>query len=437
MATLGWIKSTKHQKVFVANRIKKILANSKSEQWNFEPGKINPADHGTRGLSLTYLKEKWLSAPKFLLENPVPNFQRDQQFTATNVLGAETSNTVIDTNDFSSCNEHMRRTETVMKAVNIFRKQPVTNSYEDARRHLLRQSQHKTFSDSIRYLERGKELDKRDKLLQFTPFLDKDSITRARGRLQHAKIPWSQKHPIILDSKNSITKLIIEQAHNDCRHLGTEFVRAHLQQDFIIIGQRRFLKQLSKTCFICRRGRAQNITPLMADLPSFRFTEAEKQYPFLNVGIDFFGPFYVEHRNRKLEKQYLCLFTCLVTRAVHLKVCQTLDTDSCLLAIIRSVSRRGYPELIISDSGSNFTSAKKMLDLSKISIDNDYIKSQLQQQNITWKMNPPLAPHFGGIWETNSVCQTHFAHNFRQPTIESRNFSDNFFSTVDIIQPNI
>ena len=38
-----------------------------------------------------------------------------------------------------------------------------------------------------------------------------------------------------------------------------------------------------------------------------------------------------------------------------------------------------------------------MLDLSKISIDNDYIKSQ--QQNITWKVNPPLAPHFGGIWE--------------------------------------
>ena len=293
----------------------------------------------------------------------------------------------------------MRRTETVMKAVNIFRKRPVTNSYEDARRHLVRQSQHKTCSDSINYLERGKERDKRDKLLQFTPFLDKDGLIRARVRLKHAKISYNQKHPIILDSKNSITKLIIEQAHNDCRHLGTEFDRAHLQQDFIIIGLRRFLKQLSKTCFICRRWRAQNITPLMADLPSFRFAEAEKQYPFLIVGLDFFGPFYVEHRNRKLEKQYVCLFTCLVTRAVHLEVCQTLDTDSCLLAIRRFVSRRGYPKLIISDNGSNFTSAKKMLDLSKISIDNDYIKSELQQQNITWKMNPPLAPHFGGIWE--------------------------------------
>ncbi|XP_075253255.1 uncharacterized protein LOC142345059 [Convolutriloba macropyga] len=75
-------------------------------------------------------------------------------------------------------------------------------------------------------------------------------------------------------------------------------------------------------------------------------------------------------------------------------------TDSmATLAIRRFVSRRGYPELIISDNGSNFTSAKKMLDLNKINVDNDYIKSQLQQQNITWKLNPPLAPHFGGIWE--------------------------------------
>ena len=47
----------------------------------------------------------------------------------------------------------------------------------------------------------------------------------------------------------------------------------------------------------------------MADLPSFQFAEAENQYPFLNVGIDFFGPFYIEHRNHKLKNQYVCLVT--------------------------------------------------------------------------------------------------------------------------------
>ena len=102
--------------------MQKILANYKSEKWKFVPGKINPADHGTSGLSLTDLKEKWLSAPKILLENPVPNFQRDEQFTATNVLRTKTADTVIDINDFSSWNKLMRQTETVMKAINIFRK---------------------------------------------------------------------------------------------------------------------------------------------------------------------------------------------------------------------------------------------------------------------------------------------------------------------------
>ena len=86
---------------------------------------------------------------------------------------------------------------------------------------------------------------------QFTPLLDKGRLIRARGRLKHAKISYSQKHPVILDSKNNITQLIIEQTHNDCRQLGTQFVQAHLLHDFIIIG--RFLKKINKTCFIFRQ----------------------------------------------------------------------------------------------------------------------------------------------------------------------------------------
>ena len=174
-------------------------------------------------------------------------FYSDEHFTCRNCRYS------IDINDFFSWNKHLRQTETVIKALNIFRKLAVINSYEDARHNLLRQSLPKTFSKSIRDLEREKKLDKKYKILQFTPFLDKDGLIRARVTLKHAEIPYSQKNPIILDSKNYITKLIIEKAHNDCRHLGTEFVRAHLQQDFIIKGLRRFLKQLSKKCFVCRR----------------------------------------------------------------------------------------------------------------------------------------------------------------------------------------
>ena len=133
----------------------------------------------------------------------------------------------------------------------------------------------------------------------------------------------------------------------------------------------------------------------MADIPHFQFPKAVKQYPFLNLGLDFFGPFYIEHRNHKLEKIYLC--SCLVTRAVHPKFCQTLDTDICSLAIKRFLSRQKYPELIIPVNGSNLTPAKKMLNLSKVTVDNNYTKSQLQQQNITRNLNSPQAYHFSGI----------------------------------------
>ena len=38
------------------------------------------------------------------------------------------------------------------------------------------------------------------------------------------------------------------------------------------------------------------------------------------------------------------------------------------------------------------------MNLDNISIDNFYIAQQLSQQNKVWKMNQPLAPHFG-VWE--------------------------------------
>ena len=35
-----------------------------------KPGKLNPADHGARGLKPTELEEKWLQGPKFLFQDP-------------------------------------------------------------------------------------------------------------------------------------------------------------------------------------------------------------------------------------------------------------------------------------------------------------------------------------------------------------------------------
>ena len=170
----------------------------------------------------------------------------------------------------------------------------------------------------------------------------------------------------------------------------------------MIVGIRRALRTLWKYCFICRRWRADNVRPKMAPLPKFRFPEHSKLYPFVNTGMDVFGPFHIEKSRTQTELNYVCMFTCLVTRAVHLEVCKDLSTDCLLMAIQRFVSRRGYPDVIVSDNGKNFVGANQAMKINfqkNYKPDNNYIRLQLAQQNDQWTFNPPLAPHFGGVWE--------------------------------------
>jgi len=50
---------------------------------------------------------------------------------------------------------------------------------------------------------------------------------------------------------------------------------------------------------------------------------------FVRTAVDFALPFFtIKGQGKQRQKHYLCLFTCLATRAVHLEVAYGLDTDS-------------------------------------------------------------------------------------------------------------
>ena len=137
----------------------------------------------------------------------------------------------------------------------------------------------------------------------------------------------------------------------------------------------------------------------MAPLPFARLQMSIKV--FTRTSADFDGLFTtIQGRGKQREKRYLCLFTCLATRAVHLEIAFGLDTDSFLNAFYRMASRRGLPEEMFSDSGTNFKGAGRGLKMLLSEQDESKINAAVAKKGVKWHFNPPLAPHFGGAHES-------------------------------------
>ncbi|XP_052250735.1 uncharacterized protein LOC127857971 [Dreissena polymorpha] len=120
--------------------------------------------------------------------------------------------------------------------------------------------------------------------------------------------------------------------------------------------------------------------------------------PFTFVDVDYFGPLMVKQR-RSSVKRYGCLFSCLTTRSVYTEIAHSLTTNSFLAVYQRFTSRRGYPENLFSDNGTNLVSGDKELRKSIEEWNQSKIGRYLLQNNVEWKFNPPYGSNMGGAWE--------------------------------------
>ena len=391
-ATLGWIQSKQRQKMYIVNRLTKIHEKSNPDNWRHIPGKMNPADHGTRSITPSDILKLWLQPPVFLSTPQDWNFAEDSDphISATHATQLQTP--VIEVERFSTWSWLLNSSRRLLQAKRRFEAKVRTRrrnessetsntdifvSYENrARKYLIKPSQNKFFSGTISLLLKGDNLEKGDKLIPFTPFLDDYGLLRVGGRFNVAPLAYSAKHTLVLHRRSRIERLLIEKAHHYCGHQDVEHVKAHLQQTFLMIGLRKVLRIPGKDCSSCRRWKADNVKSKMADLPEFRFPDVNKQYPLVNTGMDMLWPFYIEDKRKGTQMHYVCL----VTRAVHLEVCHDLSTDCLLRTIRRFWSRRGYPDLIVGDNGKNFIGANQEMKLKfqrKYQPDNEYIRVQL------------------------------------------------------------
>ena len=76
-----------------------------------------------------------------------------------------------------------------------------------------------------------------------------------------------------------------------------------------------------------------------------------------------------------------------------------LDTDTFLNAFARFTSRHGVPKEVISDRSTNFVGVVGELTKLASQLDRRHLQSETAELGLTWRFNPPSAPHFGGAHE--------------------------------------
>ena len=397
---------TKRFKVFVANRVAEIRNHSEVNQWNFVPGDVNPVDVATRGeIDDDKAIHCWFNGPDFLFHNEsewpttslTPLSPDDKEIKKqTLVCKLSCFIPIIQFERFSNWKRLFRTVAWVillLRPKKIHKKERIDLSMEEEDVGLqttLKIIQNEAFNDNS-----TKEL--KGKLSKLDPYIDtKDKLMRVGGRLKRGMLPYAAKHQVILPKDHHAVMLLVKFYHEQNHHVGTEHLISLLRQRFWIIAVRTVVKKVIRRCLKCQKLKAKPGVVKMADLPIDRITIGAAT--FFHTGVDFFGPIQVKVL-RSTVKRWGCLFTCLVTRAIHMEVSPSLEADDFINVLERFINRRGEPESIRSDCGTNFKGATTELNKEIEKMDHLKIEKSLQRRQIKWQFNPPEAPHMGGVWE--------------------------------------
>ena len=86
-----------------------------------------------------------------------------------------------------------------------------------------------------------------------------------------------------------------------------------------------------------------------------------------------------------MYKCYIVIYTCASTRGVILDVFPDGTAETYIYSLRKFISRRGCPQVNLSDNGGPFIADSTQLFVN--------------QRNIKWDFSLPKAPWYGGFWE--------------------------------------
>ena len=426
---LKWIDSEKDLSVFVANRVNEIKSDG-DIVFGYVTSGENPADIASRGATFQNLCQDklWWNGPNWLTEPDTEwpgtlkefsqraeidsraELKKSDAIQSSKVLNVS-QNVVTDNSrnsspfeikseNYSSFTKLIRVTALVIRFINKLRKteivqRPLSSSeLKKAENMWVVYIQRKNFYDTHEAIVNGKSNNLQK---QLGVYIDDEGILRCKGRIDEARISESARRPVLLPKQERFTHLLIEKIHKENMHSGVSQCLSSVRYTYWIPHGRATVRLVIGKCLVCRRHEGGPYKmPSFAPLPKTRITEAT---PFSRTGLDYLGPMFVRSGDTQ-QKVWICLFTCLVTRAVHLELLRDMSTEEFLLGFRRFVSQRGCLVEIISDNSLTFKTADSALSLIwKTVTMSEEVQNHVSNKGIQWKFIVELAPWMGGFYE--------------------------------------
>jgi len=246
--------------------------------------------------------------------------------------------------------------------------------------------------------------------------------------------------------------MLITDKHQFLLHTGVKTTLSELKEKYWIVKGRQQVRNVWYACVKCQKLSSPPFRQLAAPLPANRLRDARA---FEITGTDFAGPvFYktsttrkkkgstpsveptipepppeeenpdgeelpaeeapeepqdefqaeapdeddggqpepTQRTNKKQQKAYVCIFTCAVTRAIHLELTKDMTARSFLLAFRRFSARRGPVSVMYSDNAQTFRCVSRYLKNIR---SDPSIHDLLAMRRTNWIFSFSLAPWWG------------------------------------------
>ncbi|XP_066957957.1 uncharacterized protein [Macrobrachium rosenbergii] len=214
---------------------------------------------------------------------------------------------------------------------------------QEAKNKTIATIQREFFQEEYESLMKGVKKPKLALVHQLNLYLD-NRVIRCKGRLEHEQLPEPAKFPTLLLKRCYVTRVIIKEHHDANVHMGVNAIVASVRQEFWIPEIRQLTKSILHHCVVCRRTKGRPYRPnTVPPLSEFRVQCKQSSN---TTGMDYTSALWVKRKGQSPGKAYILLFTCPITRGIHVELVDDQSCDSFLMSFRKFCSIRGFPALM-------------------------------------------------------------------------------------------